>query len=284
MRTVIKKLIRKVFVIGYELCERLGFHITPDRFNYPIPSANDLSDDVFRRKSDCIGINWNLDKQEYYINNVFNKYATEVEFVKNKGLSLVDAAIYHSMIRHKRPKKIIEVGSGDSTKIAARACTMNKKDGNDCELISIEPFPDKELQKGYAGLTRLIEEKVQFVGLGVFENCDILFIDSSHVVKINSDVNYEMLEIIPRLRKNCLVHFHDIFLPGEYWKLWVKKKKRFWTEQYLLHAFLQFNSNFEIIWASKYQHLNNAIMIKKVFPYFKPEGHLITSFWIRRKI
>ena len=92
------------------------------------------------------------------------------------------------------------------------------------------------------------------------------------------------LRLFPRLKKGCLIHFHDILLPGEYWKEWVKGNKWFWSEQYLLQAFLQFNSDFEIIWASRYQHLNNGLMIKDVFPYFEHESHRITSLWIRRKI
>ncbi len=281
---MLKKIIGKIALSGFEFGELFGLHITPDKFDYPIPSTKDLSDDIFQRKSDCIGMDWNVKGQEHYLKNIFSQYATEVDFEKNGGLSLVDAAIYHAMIRQEKPKKIIEVGSGFSTRFAARACIMNEAEGASCELVAIEPFPGKELRKGFPGFTRLIEDKVQSVDLKEFVDCDLLFIDSSHVVKINSDVNYEILEIIPRLKKDCLVHFHDIFLPGEYWKSWVKKNKRFWTEQYLLHAFLQFNSSFEIVWASKYQHLNNELMIKKVFPYFEPKEHLITSFWIKRRI
>ncbi len=281
-RNIIKKIIGKIALSGFELWELFGLHITPDKFDYPIPSTRDLTDNIFRRKSDCVGIDWNDNKQGDYLKNIFPKYATEVDFEKNGGLSLVDAAIYHAMIRHEKPKKIIEIGSGFSTVFAARACNMNEAQGAGCELVAIEPFPNKELKKGFPGFSRLIENSVQSVALKEFEDCDLLFIDSSHVVKINSDVNYEILEIIPRLKKNCLIHFHDIFLPGEYWKSWVKNNKRFWTEQYLLHAFLQFNSSFEIVWASKYQHLNNELTIKKVFPYFQPKNHLITSFWIKR--
>lgn len=282
-QNILKKVIGRIALSGFELWEGIGVHIIPDNCNYPIPTTNDLYDDIFQRESNCIGINWNVDNQEYYLNKIFSKYATEVDFEKNEGLSLVDAAIYHSMIRHSKPKKIVEIGSGNSTKIAARACNMNKAEGDHCELIAIEPFPTRELRKGFPGLTRLIEDRVQSVDLKEFVDCDLLFIDSSHVVKIGGDVNYEILEIIPRLKKDCFIHFHDILLPGEYWKAWVKGNRWFWSEQYLLQAFMQFNSDYEIIWASRYQHLNNELMIKKIFPYFEQKKHRITSFWIRRK-
>lgn len=283
MRNGLKKIARKIFKNVYELLERFGFHITPNNFRYPIPSTEDLTDEVFMRKSDCVGINWDTDNQEHYLNNIFPKYATEVKFEKNEGLSLVDSAIYHAMIRHKKPKKILEIGSGSSTRIAARACIMNESEGDHCGLVAIEPFPSKELREGFPGFTRLIESKVQSVELEEFMDCDLLFIDSSHIVKIGSDVNYEILEIIPRLKKDCFVHFHDILLPGEYCEEWVKGNKWFWSEQYLLQAFMQYNNDFEIIWASRYQHINNEIMIKKIFPYFEQKKHLITSFWIRKK-
>jgi len=120
--------------------------IVNDKFDYPIPSTRDLSDDIFRRKSDCIEMNWNVKEQEHCLKNFFPKYATEVEFERNEGLSLVDAAIYHAMIRHDKPKKIVEIGSGNSTKFAARACIMNETEGVRCELVAIEPFPGKELR------------------------------------------------------------------------------------------------------------------------------------------
>jgi hypothetical protein len=104
----------------------------------------------------------------------------------------------------------------------------------------------------------LIIDKVQNVSLSEFnklEKNDILLIDSSHVLKIGSDVQYEYLEILPRLKKGVIVHVHDIFSPSEYPREWVLEDYRFWNEQYLLCAFLSFNSAFEVLWAGSYMHL-----------------------------
>src|SRR3989304_2152986 len=122
---ILRKIIGKIALSGFELWEIFCIHITPAKFDYPIPSTRDLSDDIFQRRSDCVGMDWNVKEQEYYLKNIFPKYATEVVFEKNEGLSLVDAAIYHAMIRHKKPGKIVEIGSGSSTRFAARACIMN---------------------------------------------------------------------------------------------------------------------------------------------------------------
>lgn len=283
LQILMRMIASRIALKGFELWEALGVHVTPDHYYYPIPSTKDLTDDLFQTQSDCIGVNMNREIQEEYLNEIFPKFALEVEFEKNTGLSLVDAAILHAMVRHHRPKQIIEIGSGASTQFAARACVMNQKEGNDCELVAIDPYPNDEVRNGFPGLSKLINRKIQSVDVREFQNCDLLFIDSSHVVKIGGDVNYEILEIIPRLKVGCLIHFHDILLPGEYWKEWVKGGRLFWTEQYLLQAFLAFNRDFDILWASRYMHLKNAPGIKAIFPYFEPDKHHIMSFWLRRK-
>jgi hypothetical protein len=113
---------------------------------------------------------------------------------------------------------------------------------------------------------------------------DILFIDSSHVIKIGGDVNYLLLEVLPRLNKGVVVHFHDVFLPEEYPKRFVFERHQFWSEQYLLQAFLSFNYAFEVLWAGYYMYHNYPREFKSVFPsYTEGERHAPGSFWIRRK-
>jgi len=279
IRGIIRILCQKTF----RFWELLGIHVTPNHFFYPIPSTRDLDDAIFTRRSECVGIDWNIGEQTRYLREVFPKFALESVFKENVGLSLVDAAVLHSMVRYHQPRKIIEIGSGASTRFTAKACLMNGQEGTPCDLIAVEPYPNLDLERGFPGLSQLRREKVQSISVSEFEDCDLLFIDSSHVVKIGGDVNYEQLEILPRLKPGCLIHFHDILLPGEYWKDWVKEKRYFWSEQYLLWAFLLFNNKFEVIWASRYMHLSDSAGIKGVFPFFEPERDRITSFWIRRK-
>src|SRR5204862_4275961 len=122
--------------------------------------------------------------------------------------------------RRGRPRRIIEIGSGNSTLVSARAIAQNTKDDPSyrCELIAIEPYPSEVLQRGVPGLSRLIREPVQRAPLSLFESLgdgDILFIDSSHVLKLGSDVHYEFLEVLPRVGPGTVVHVHDIFFPLE---------------------------------------------------------------------
>jgi predicted O-methyltransferase YrrM len=267
----------------FHLWERLGLHVVPAHFYFPIPESRDLSLDLFNRRSEMTGVEWNISRQLNILRGVFKVRALEVPFPQNAGLSEVDAAILHAMIRHFQPAKVIEVGSGQSTRFAARAALMNQDAGVPCELVAIEPYPDAGLVAGIAGLTRLRQQKVQEVEFAEFAGCDLLFIDSSHVVKMGGDVTFLILEVLPRLKAGCIVHFHDILLPGEYWKEWVVRNRLFWTEQYLLHAFLAYNSEFEILWGSRFMQLEHPQEIASAFPFYRRE-HRITSFWIQRRI
>lgn len=154
-----------------------------------------------------------------------------------------------------------------------------------CELITIDPYPNEVIKQGFPGLTRLIAQRVQDVELqqfnGLGEN-DILFIDSTHVLTIGSDVRYLFLEILPRLAKGVLVHVHDIVLPAEYPRKWVLEEYRFWNEQYLLQAFLAFNTNFEVLWAGSYMHLRHPDRLEEAFPSYNRAARWPGSFWMRR--
>jgi hypothetical protein len=112
---------------------------------------------------------------------------------------------------------------------------------------------------------------------------DILFIDSSHVLKIGSDVHYLFLHILPRLNPGVIVHIHDIFLPAEYPKDWVMDHLRFYNEQYLLQAFLTYNSAFEILWAGAYMHLKHPDQLRDAIKSYASNYHCPGSVWMRRK-
>lgn len=283
MRRSLRSWARKAVALNFTTLEALGFHVTPVVYDSPIPETKELTNELFEQVSECVGLDWNPEVQKEFLCRVFPPYSGEADPQENTWLSLVDAAILHAMVRHHKPRKIVEIGSGWSTRIAARACAMNQSSGEPCELIAIDPYPRKSLRENLPPLTTLIQKQVQAVDLEVITDCDLLFIDSSHVAKIGGDVNFEILEIVPRLSPGALVHWHDILLPGEYWKEWIKDKHYFWNEQYLVHAFLKFNREFEVLWGSRYMHLRHPEAIKAVFPYFEPEKHHITSLWVRRK-
>lgn len=135
-------------------------------------------------------------------------------------------------------------------------------------------------------MEKLIQKKVDEVEKEIFLNLgenDILFIDSSHIVKIGSDVNYLFLQILPRLGTGVIVHFHDIFLPFEYPKKWVMENHKFFNEQYFPQTFLCFNSAYEILWGSHFMYSQYNDKLKVIFDFDETNWVGPGSFWIRRK-
>lgn len=130
----------------------------------------------------------------------------------------------------------------------------------------------------------MIEKKVQDVELKYFAEVDILFIDSSHVAKIGSDVNYEILQIVPQLKVGAVIHWHDIMIPSDYPRKWIESGAMFWNESYMVHAFMLNNNCFRIIWASKYMQIHYPDNLRDTFYYFTPNdpNQQLSSFWIER--
>jgi len=192
-----------------------------------------------------------------------------------------DVLVAYCMVRHFQPRRIIEVGSGFSSLVLGQAAAKNKNSS----LICIDPFPGEFLRNGnIPALQSLIETKVQDLDVEFFSQLapgDILFIDSSHAVKIGGDVNYLFLEVLPRLNLGVIVHVHDIFFPFEYRRHWVLNEFRFWTEQYLLQAFLTFNSEFEVLLANYYLSRYHQEHLRAAFPDLS--RWIGGSFWMRRK-
>jgi predicted O-methyltransferase YrrM len=161
-----------------------------------------------------------------------------------------DGTVLHGMLRHLRPHRVVEVGSGYSS-----AMILDTVDGwlSSTELTFIDPHPELVrglLRPGDETRLNIHEVAVQDVSLDVFdqlEDGDLLFVDSTHVVKAGSDVNHLVFEVLPRLRAGVWVHLHDIFFPFEYPEDWVREG-RAWHEAYLVRAFLAFNASFEIRW------------------------------------
>ena len=170
----------------------------------------------------------------------------------NGAFEWMDARMLHYFLQKNKPKRIIEIGSGNSTLMTYNTKKMFNLD---VKIVCVEPYPSAYL-KGLAaaGGVTLIAERLETVGLELFDSLgenDILFIDSSHVLKLDSDVMYYFTQIFPRLRKGVLIHIHDIFFPHDYPLSWLKEG-RFWNEQYFLYVFLQYNTKFRIEFCNSY--------------------------------
>ncbi len=187
----------------------------------------------------------------------------------NPTYSFADGIILHCMIRSRRPKRVIEVGCGQSTCLILDTNELFFEDR--IRYTSIEPFPAHLwplLRPGDRERFQLIEARVQDQSLDLFQQLecgDILFVDSSHVAKLGSDVNFLFFEVLPRLATGVAVHFHDVFYPFEYPLGWYQEG-RAWNEQYLLRAFLQFNRHFNVSLMSSFMQVRHRSWFAENMP------------------
>lgn len=286
IRLLLRPLYRLIFIRLFRVWERMGFHITLNHFYQPIPDTRSLREELWSRRSELVGLQMN-ERAQLRLLEEFMGFKEEYDLLSSHpNFGPVDTEVLYCMVRYFKPRRIIEIGSGHSTRISAKAILRNEEEGYSCELIAIDPYPDETLRHGFPGLSKLISAKVEEIDLSEFAKLrgnDILFIDSSHVLRIGGDVQCEYLEILPRLAKGVVVHLHDIFLPMEYPREWVLGMYRFWNEQYLLQAFLAFNDAFEVLWAGSYMHLNHPERLRMAFGSYDGEKVWPSSFWMRRK-
>lgn len=206
-------------------------------------------------------------------------------YLRNGFYSGLDAVVLHAMVRHLRPRRIIEVGAGYSTLVLAGACVMNRDDGAPCELCSVDPEPRVALPERLPGLTRIEQRSAAEVPMAAYLALapgDVLFIDSSHTVKRGSEVNHLVLEVLPRLARGVVVHFHDIFLPYDYPREWFLRGT-FPAEQYLVHAFLLDNPTYEVTFAAHAVARERPDELRTLVPWPPAAPPGPAAFWLRRR-
>lgn len=276
--------------------EREGFHVTPNHYDQPIPDTINLPDALWQTESHLPGIAMNVATQLRFAAEVFPQYQPEYSqfpinptsdsyqfYIDNQSYIGIDPYVLHCMVRHVKPQRIVEVGSGFSSLIMAHAAALN---GNVPEYTVIDPYPGEAVRQGVPGITKVISQPVEQANPMLFSTLrsgDILFIDSSHVVRTGGDVTCLFLEILPQLNSGVIVHVHDIFLPFQYPRRWIVEGRYYWTEQYLFQAFLTHNSAFKVMFANQfmYRKHHNAVALFPSFPHRWLGGS--SSFWIKKE-
>jgi Methyltransferase domain len=273
--------IRAMYVKLFRAMQTLGLSVTPVHFYFPVPDLSRLEKNFWPGGPGESVLEFDIPAQlnrlqawhEFAAEWNFEKAAEAYEFHINNGFfETVDAEIAYSLVRERKPRTILEVGGGNTTRLLASALRKNAEENAPGQLLTIEPEPDAVLQKGFPGSTKVIRTRVQDVPPDFFDQLeagDILFLDSTHVVMLGSDVVYEILEILPRLKPGVLVHFHDIFTPAEYPQKFVMNNLCFWGEQYMLQAFLCGNRNYRILWSSSMMQLAYPKVLRGVFPLWQ---------------
>ncbi len=272
----------------------MGF--PPGHYYSPIADLADLQqreERIWAWRPELPGVDMRVNQQLKLLQNI-RPYLSAIDYpvdappeadryyYMNGMFPVLDAEFLFGALRMFKPGRVIEVGSGFSSLVMADA---NRRMFNcSIDITCIEPYPRDFLVAGVEGITRLITSRLQEVNLALFdelESGDVLFIDSSHVSKTGSDVNFLFFEVLPRLKPGVYVHFHDIFLPDEYPKPWVLTEERNWNEQYLLHGFLMFNSQWQVVWMAHYMLSRHPEVVTSVFPRCPALG-TGGSLWMQR--
>ncbi len=273
-------------------------YVPPGHFASPIPCLDEIRKDedrIFAKMpAEIPGVDMQSDQQLQLLHTLIPFYDTlpfgpeKTEglrfFFDNPAFPYCDAIVLHCMIRHLKPKSSIEAGSGYSSCV-----TLDTNElffGGKIATTFIEPYPELLLSLIKAEdkeRIRVVPSRLQDMDLAEFETLqanDILFIDSTHVSKIDSDVNYIFFEILPRLAQGVVVHFHDIPYPFEYRKAWVYEG-RAWNEAYLLRAFLQYNDVYRIVLMNSYMVRTQNAFFREHMPLcLKKRG---ASIWLRKE-
>jgi len=277
--------------------EAAGLHVLPVGYYSPVPDTHELrsGDQRWREEVDLDDVQFNFGEQSR-LGESFKTYRWEIadlpraDELRQQGYGLgygpIESMLLYSFIRHFNPKQIIEIGSGVSTVYEARAIAANNMAGRGpCSLTCVEPYPS-ELLHTIPEVTNIVQKKVQELPVEVFRQLDandILFLDSSHSVKIGSDVNFLYLQILPKLRPGVLIHIHDIYFPfltppDD----WLFDRLMFWQETVLLKALLSGNRNFEVIYCCSYLHHKEPRALADTFDAYDPQTHYPQSIWLRR--
>jgi Methyltransferase domain len=290
---------------GTDACLARGCLPMLVHFYSPVPDIQDLEQrGVWDSRSTLSGIDFGAERQLTLLAELGQAFGGECRwpenatsnprqfFTHNGCFSFGCAAALHCMIRRFQPKQVVEIGSGYSSRVISAALQMNVQNRSVPKpaYSIVDPYPGEVVTGGLPMLDRLVRKRVEIMDLGLFEELgenDILFVDSSHTVRTGSDVNFLILEVLPRLAPGVIIHFHDIPLPYEYQKVYFTNPtfRVFWTEAYLLQSFLTFNDRFEILLGMAFLMQEHQQAFCGAFPHFDPQRNWANSesFWIRRK-
>jgi predicted O-methyltransferase YrrM len=275
----------------------LGQDLVAHGYFSPLPDLEALPPDWWDRRSELPGVDFDAGAQLRYLGDELGDRLRELQapergpggpngfYFDNDAYGEVDARILYATVRASRPRRILEIGSGFSTLVIGAAAAANGREGAPVEYTAVDPHPGTRISAGVDGLTELDRRSAVGLPLERFTSLaagDLLFVDSTHTVKLGGEVTEIVLEIIPRLASGVLVHFHDVFLPYEYPRTWFERDGYYWAEQYLIQAFLAFNRDYEVLVAAHLLHREHHDDLRDLLQSAAP----LTSpgaLWVRRR-
>jgi hypothetical protein len=284
----------------YNVCKLSDFYA-------PLPDVERLAETRARwdRPSDMPGVVYDLDGIQGHLKHLFDTYGAELAGLPDDaevsaqgfgpGFPTLDGYCLYLMLRELKPARFLEIGSGKSTVYASFTAEANEKDGRPMARQSIDPFPTDALK---ALGVDIVCDEVQNVPLATFEALqagDVLFIDSTHMLKVDSDVTFLYLEVLPRLAPGVVVHIHDVQFPFNaphpaekfIFDFAETRWPMFWNEAMLVQAMLAFGDRFDIVLSTPLiRHYDEAILREVVPGYVGMDladfKTFFSSLWLRR--
>jgi predicted O-methyltransferase YrrM len=301
------RLLTKASFKLFVLCDSLGIHVLPRHYYTPVPDYGWLKANkhVWTPRASLIGFHWDLDEQLNWLAEISRPYYEEVSGLSfynrttksavGPGFGPIESQVLHCFVRAVAPARIVEIGSGVSTACMIYASDLNQKESRRrCHITCIEPHPKKAFRN--VGNVVHLRQPCQTVPRSTFDGLDagdLLFIDSSHSVKVGSDVIRIYLDILPSLKSGVFVHIHDIFLPYLYQRS-VLSNYFAWQETSLLLALLINNAQFSVLACLSALHYDRSRQLRDLLPDYRPrpgfeglddplapEGHFPASLWLK---
>jgi predicted O-methyltransferase YrrM len=285
--------LRRGYLLARGLLARVGFQLVYASYDSPIPDVRSLEPEFFDRPDPMRGVAFDVDRQMEFVERELADHCRKFDppmsaaeaaphrfYLRNGTYESVDAELLYAMVRRFAPRRVVELGSGYSTLIIREALERHGVADIDRTLHTYDPYPSSLLAADWP----VAPLPVQDISDEVFDELeagDLLFVDTSHTVKAGGDVNRIVLDVLPMLRPGVIVHFHDIFLPYPYSRKHLEEA-HFWTEQYLLQAFLTANDGWEVLVGGYAVARAHPSRLGAVIPSFSP-GASPGAFWIRRR-
>lgn len=282
--------------LGYNVVKRADYYST-----LPVLAEIEETRERWDRPSELVGIDADPERLAKTLGELLDRWGQEFDdttgdYVANTrrgfgpGYPQLDARVLYAMLREHKPRRYLEVGSGLSTYYTSLAAARNAADGSPLDITCVEPYPFDALRGIDVNLIEGFVQDVPLETFGQLEAGDVLFIDSSHALKIDSDVAYLFLEVLPRVAPGVIVHIHDVHFPyntpypadtwlfGERWPV-------YWNEAMVVQTFLTYNSAFEVTHSAPIVRHHDESALAAVVPGYVPvadDPNPPSSLWIRR--
>lgn len=273
------------------------YGVEPGHFYSPLPDLKKAKENLHRWyfEDPCLGINFDLTEQKSFFNLIsINKdelsalpsFQAVSDMGIGPGYGEIEARALYLTIRHLQPNNVIEVGSGVSTFYLSSA--LKNSAIENFNLCCIEPYPNEYfVEFAKKNHIRLEAREVQDIPLEFFDSLgdgDVLFIDSSHVCKVDSDVDFLYFRVLPRLKAGVFIHIHDITLPYPAIPLHhpLFDKHILFNENSIVRAFLMYNESFKVVMCQSYLHHCRPDILKDFDSLYNPQGHFPSSLWIKK--